>query len=304
MGIKLPDELIFLKNAKLPQKTTGESMEGKVCVISGATSGVGLAALRALAAGGAKCVMVARNRGKAANIKSEIDKEHGRGTDMVTADFASFKSVRAAAKEISEKYPAIDVLINSAGVHSTKSILTEDENELAFQINHLSSFLFTNLLLENIQSSPQGRIIQVNSQGHRFGGLNVRDLTWKRRPYIGLRGYGASKIAQLICVMEMAKKLEGMNVTINAMHPGAVKSAIGSNNGRLYRFYNRHIVQPKLDDPKISGSALYYLAAEKSLSGVSGKFFDLTIIEPPARYVIERKYYSEIYPLSKKLCGL
>jgi NAD(P)-dependent dehydrogenase (short-subunit alcohol dehydrogenase family) len=296
--------LIFIKNAKLPQKTTDDSMEGKVCVISGATSGVGLAALRELAAGGAKCVIVARNREKAERVKAETDKKHGSDSDIVIADFASFVSVRAAADEISEKYPVIDVLINSAGVHSTKRIITSDGNELVFQVNHLSSFLLTELLLPNIKKSPQGRIIQVNSQGHRFGGLNIGDLTWKRRPYMGLRGYGASKIAQLICVMEMAKELGGTNITINAMHPGAVKSAIGSSNGRLYRFYNRHFVQPRLGDPEISGRALYWLAAEKSLSGVSGKFFDLTIMEPPANYVIEREYYDKIYPLTKKLCGL
>ena len=304
MSIKLPEELIFLKNAKLPQKTTGDTLEGRVCVISGATSGVGLAALHRFSAGGAKCVIVARSPEKAKGIKKTVDEKHGADTGIVIADFASFASVREAAAELSRRYPAIDVLINSAGIHSTTRQLTEDGNEMVFQVNHLSSLLFTCLLLENVKKSGGGRIIQVNSQGHRFGGLNINDLTWKRRPYMGLRGYGASKIAQLICVMEMAKELDGTGVTINAMHPGAVKSAIGSGNGRLYRFYNTHFVQPGLDDPKISGEALYYLAAEKSLADVSGKFFDLTIMEPPARYVMERKYYDKVYPLSKKICGL
>ena len=251
--MKLPEEFMFLKNAKAPQHKSSEQMDGKLCVISGATSGVGLAALRSLLKGGAKCVIVARNAQKVERIKSETDSEFGSDTDIVIADFASFQSMRTAASEIISKYPVIDVLINSAGLHSTRRILTQDGNEMVFQVNHLSSLLFTKLLLDNIKKSAQGRIIQVNSQGHRFGGLNINDLTWKRRPYIGLRGYGASKIAQLICVMEMAKELDGTGVTINAMHPGAVKSAIGSNNGKLYTLYNKHIVQPGLADPKVIG---------------------------------------------------
>jgi NAD(P)-dependent dehydrogenase (short-subunit alcohol dehydrogenase family) len=302
--MKLPEEFMFLKNVKAPQHKSSEQMDGKLCVISGATSGVGLAALRSLLKGGAKCVIVSRNVQKAERIKSETDSEFGADTDIVIADFASFQSVRTAASEIISKYPIIDVLINSAGLHSTRRILTQDGNEMVFQVNHLSSLLFTKLLLENLKKSAQGRIIQVNSQGHRFGGLNINDLTWKRRPYIGLRGYGASKIAQLICVMEMAKELDGTGVTINAMHPGAVKSAIGSNNGKLYTFYNKHIVQPGLADPKVSGDALYWLASDKSLTDVSGKFFDLTILEAPAKYVLERDYYDKVYPLSLKLCGL
>ncbi len=302
--MKIPDELIFIKNAKLPQKSTGESMKGKVCVISGATSGVGYAALMRLLQGGAKCVVVARNKQKAEAIKSETDKKYGTDTDIIISDFSSFESVRRAAREITDKYQTIDVLINSAGVHSTKRRLTGDGNELVFQVNHLSSLLFTKLLMGSIKSSEQGRIIQVNSQGHRFGGLNIKDLTWKRRPYIGLRGYGASKIAQLICVIEMSKELTGTGVTINAMHPGAVKSAIGSNNGKLYTFYNKHIVQPGLSDPKIAGDALYWLAADKSLADTSGKFFDLTIQEPPAKYVLERSHYDKVYPLSLRLIGL
>ncbi len=304
MAIKIPDELIFLKNSKAPQKKCTESLQGKICVISGATSGVGFETLKALSKGGAHCVMVARNSAKAKKIKAEIDEAYSTDTDMVIADFASFGSVRSAADIIAKKYPIIDVLINSAGVHSTRRIITEDGNELTFQVNHLSSLLLAQLLLDNIKKSVQGRIVQVNSQGHRFGGLNINDLTWKKRPYMGLRSYGASKIAQLICVQKMAEELQDTNVTINAMHPGAVKTSIGNNNGTLYRFYNKHFIYPSLGDPQISGEAIYYLSADKSLIRVRGKFFNLTILEPPASYVINRKYYDQVYPISKNLCGL
>ena len=302
--MKLPDELAFIKNSKLPQNTTSTRLDGKVCVISGATSGVGLSALESLSCAGAKCVIVARNEMKALKIRDNLIKKFSADVSVEIADFSSFSSVRTCAKKISQKYDVIDILVNSAGIHSTKKIVTEDGYEKVFQVNHLSSFLFTNLLLDNIKKSNQGRIIQVNSQGHRFGGLNLNDLNWKKRIYSGMRSYGASKIAQLICVMEMAKLLSDANVTINAMHPGAVKSAIGSNNGKLYGFYNKHFVQPHLDDPKIAGNAIYWLAADPSLKNTSGKYFNLTINEPPASYAINRKYYDKVYPLSLELCGL
>ncbi len=302
--MKFPDELIFFKNSKLPQNSTKTRLDGKVCVISGATSGVGLAALKALASAGASCVIVARNVIKATKIKETFEDTLSANISIETAVFSSLSSVKSCAERISGKYPVIDILINSAGMHSTKRNITQDGNEEVFQVNHLSSFLFTNLLLDNVKSSYQGRIIQVNSQGHRFGGLNINDLIWKKRLYSGMRSYGASKIAQLICVMEMAKKLSNTNVTINAMHPGAVKSQIGSNNGKLYRLYNKYLVQPSLDDPEVAGNAIYWLAADPSLQNTTGKFFNLTIEEPPASYVINRKYYDKVYPLSLRLCGL
>lgn len=304
MSYKLPDELIFLTNAKATQKVTTEKMDGKVCIISGATSGVGLEALKAILKAGGKCIIVARNLQKAQNIKAQVDNDYGVNIDIIISDFSSFDSVRAAAKEISTKYPVIDVLINSAGLFSTRRKLTKDGNELVFQVNHLSTLLFTWLLLDNIKKSAQGRIVQVNSEGHRFGGFNINDLTWKKRPYMGLRGYGASKIAQIITVQQMANDLKDTNVTINTMHPGAVKTNLGGDNGWLYRTYNKYFIAPSMDDPKISGSAIYYLVADKSLNQISGKFFDLTILEPPASYVMNRKYYDKIYPLSKKLCGI
>lgn len=304
MAYKLPDELIFITNSKLPQKACHEDMSGKLCVISGATSGVGLEALKALLKANAKCVIVARNPEKARKVKESLDKEYDAVIDIVISDFASFKSVRAAANEISKKYPVIDVLINSAGLFSTRRRLTGDGHEQVFQVSHLSILLFTWLLIDNIKKSPQGRIVQVNSEGHRFGGLNIKDLNWKRRPYIGLRGYGASKIAQIICVQKMAELLADTDVTINTMHPGAVKTNLGNDNGWLYTTYNKLFIAPAMDDPKISGDALYWLAADKSLVNVSGKFFNLTIEEPPASYVMNRKYYDKIYPLSMELIGL
>ena len=302
--MKLPDELIFLTNAHLPQKTTDARMDGRLCIIAGATSGVGYQAAKRLAQGGATIVMVCRNAEKAARLAQELKQEYGANTDVVIADFTKLTEVRKAAKAILGRYERIDVLINSAGIHRTRRSFTDNGIETVFCVNHLASFLLTRLLLDRLKESAPSRIIQVNSEGHRFGGLNVNDLNWKRRPYHGLWSYGASKVAQLLTVWELAERLEGSGVTINAMHPGAVKTNIGMDNGPLYRWYRRNVVNRFLKDPRISGEAIYYLAAAPELANVSGKYFNLTIDEPPASYVMNRNTGKRVWQISEALTGL
>lgn len=298
------EDLAFIKNSRAEQKSTQASLKGKCCIISGATSGVGLAAAMRLAKAGAELVLVARNREKAKAVSRQIKERYGKEPGVILADFSEFDSVKRAAEEIAKKYAIIDILINSAGLHSTTRQITSDGNEWVFQVNHLSSFLFTHMLLPQIIKSEQGRIIQVNSEGHRFGGLKIDDLKWEKRLYIGLRAYGASKTAQLMTVIRLAKVLEKTNVTINAMHPGAVKTGIGSNNGWLYRTWMKGVIAPGLKDPAISGEALYYLAAAPELSKVSGKYFNLTIEEKPMPHVFDEEKAERIWALSHTLTRL
>src|SRR6056297_987675 len=200
MIFKYPEQLMFIKNSKAEQKYSIESMAGKLCVVSGATSGVGYEAVKALAAGGANIVIVVRNENKAKVVKEKIEKEYSVLLDYYIADFSDLKQVKKAAMAILDEYPKIDVLINSVGMYSTKRLLNKDGFELVFCVNHLATFLITKLLLNRMIESAPSRIIQVNSEGHRFNGLNVNDLNWEKRIYTGLRSYGASKTAQLLTV--------------------------------------------------------------------------------------------------------
>jgi len=295
---------MFLENRRAIQKTTNASMSGKVCVVSGSTSGVGLSAIKRLARGNARIVMVCRNLAKAEPIRKELVNQFNVPVDIVRSDFSELEDVRQAAEIILKSYPRIDVLINSAGLHSTTRILTREGFELVFCVNHLAPFLFTSLLLDRLKASAPARIIQVNSEGHRFGGLDLNDLNWEHRPYIGLRGYGASKVAQLLTTWEFADRLKGSGVTINAMHPGDVKTNIGNNNGPLYRWFLHHVTWHTLKDPVISGEALYYLAAAPEMSTVSGRFFHLTIDEIPASPAMDRVVGKQIWNISQKLTGL
>lgn len=298
------EDLAFLKSRRKEQHRSTEGMAGKLCVISGATSGVGLEAARRLAKGGADLVLVCRNKAKGEAVKAELLKSHGTKADLVIADFSRLDDVRHAGEAIRQRYGKVDVLINSAGIHSTRRFATADGNELVFQVNHIAPFLLTMLLLDLLKKGGQGRVIQVNSEGHRFGGLNMDDLDWKKRRYIGLRAYGASKTAQIMTVMKLAEQLKGTGVTINAMHPGGVRTGIGSNNGLLYRAWLRGVVWHFLKDPAISGEALNYLAAAPELYGTSGRYFYLTMDEKPLLHALDETIIAAIWEKSLQLAGL
>ena len=302
--MKLPEELQFIENARQPQKTTDTRLDGRVCILTGATSGVGYQAAKHLAQGGAHLVMVCRNADKAARVEAELETEYGAQVEVVTADFSNLAEVRQATRTILEHYPRIDVLINNTGMHNTHRVLNQDGIEMVFCVNHLASFLLTRLLLKRLIESAPARIIQVNSQGHRFGGLDLDDLNWEQRRYKGLQSYGASKVAQLLTVWEMAEELQGSGVTINAMHPGEVRTNIGMNNERLYRWYKRYVLWWMLKQPEISGEAIYYLAAAPEMQQVSGRFFNQTIDEKPAPHALDRALGKRVWQISEAMTGL
>ncbi|MGL4973385.1 MAG: SDR family NAD(P)-dependent oxidoreductase [Culicoidibacterales bacterium] len=304
MKFQFPAQLIFLKNDRAQQKKSTVSMKGQTCVITGATSGVGYQAARAVAAGGGNLVLVARNQQKAEAVKFELEQKYAVSVDYVIADFTNLSQVAQAGNLILAKYPQIELLINSAGIYATKKLYTSEGIETVFCVNHLAAFLLTKILLERLIASQPARIIQINSEGHRFNGLDINDLNWKKRKYTGLRSYGASKTAQLLTVWQLAAQLQGTGVTINAMHPGAVRTNIGENNGKIYRWFLHHVTWRFLQAPEVAGEALYYLATAPELSTVSGKFFNLTIVEQPAKHALNQKNQQEIWQKSLEMTGL
>lgn len=301
---KLPDELKFITNSRLPQKYSNESLDGKVCIITGTTSGVGYETTIQLAKSNAKIVMIVRNREKAEKLCKEILTFTNYEPEFFLADFTDLSQVRKATENIRDKFKRIDLLINNVGVHMTTKKLTKEGHETAFCVNHLAPFLITSLLLKRMVESAPSRIIQVNSEGHRFNGLRIDDLKWEKRPYRGIKGYGASKTAQLMTVWEFSEILKNKGVTINAMHPGAVKSNIGTNNGKLYNWYSKILIQPLLKNPIISGKAIFYLASSPDLEGITGKFFNLTNEEIPASHAMNREIGKVIFKQSMELVNL
>jgi NAD(P)-dependent dehydrogenase (short-subunit alcohol dehydrogenase family) len=270
-------------------------------VITGTTSGIGYEAAKRLAQGGAHLVMICRNPDKGKKVQSELVADYRIKADLFVADFQRLAEVQKVTKEISGKYPKINLLINNAGIFNKRKRFTPDGNEMTLGVIHLASFLLTKLLEENLKAGSPSRVLFISSEAHRFGGLNVNDLNWHKRPYIGLHGYGAAKIAQIHTAMVFADQLESCGVTVNLMHPGAVRTNIGMNNNFFYRLYSRYILRWFLKDPARSAEAIYYLAADPDLEKVTGKYFNQTIEEKPAWYSVKPKVRQRVWELSEEL---
>lgn len=298
---RMKDMRDMMQNDRAPQKTSPARLDSKRAVVTGGTSGVGRAIVQALAARGAGILMVNRSAERSAVVCDEIRRTFSVPCDFLVADFSRLEEVHRAADRILDTKGPLDLLINNAGMHATRKSWTAEGHETVFCVNHLASFLLTDRLLERLKENPGARILQINSQGHRFGGLDVDDLAWKRRIYTGLRGYGASKTAQLLTVWEFADLLANTGVTINAMHPGAVQSSIGENNGPLYRWFKHHVLSRSLKPAAVGGEAVAYLASAPELSGVSGRFFNLTHEEKPAPHALDRELGRRVWEMSRAL---
>jgi len=299
--MKLPEELRYIKNSLLPQSSTSARMDGKICVITGTTSGIGYEAAKQFARGGAHLVMICRNTEKGRKLQNQLSQSYDVKVDLFIADFQRLAEVRRVGLEIKEKYPEIHVLINNVGVFNKRRRLTPDGHEMTFGVIHLSSFLLTRLLLDNLRNAAFSRVLYISSEAHRFGGFNLKDVNWQKRPYIGLFAYASAKIAQIHTTLAFAENLNGSGVTFNLMHPGAVRTNIGMNNGFLYRLYSRYVLNLFLRDPVCSGEAIYYLAADPGLESVTGKFFNRTIEEKPAWYAVNPKMRQAVWNLSDRL---
>ena len=297
----LPDELQYIQNSLKKQNRTDARLDGKTCVVTGATSGVGYHSARRLAKAGARVVMLCRNPEKARKVQDELSREFGAETDVFIADMRNLAELARAAAEVAKKYPKIDVLVNNAGVFNKRRRLTPDGHEEIFGIIHLAAFVLTTALIPNLKAAAPARIIDINSEGHRFGGLKMNDLDWSRRLYIPLQAYGAAKIAQLLTGLELSRRLQSSGVSVFIMHPGAVRTNIGMNNNFLYRFYNRYILGLFLKDPAVSGEAVHYLAAAPELAGATGKYYNQTIEEKPASYVVSERLQREIWDYSEQI---
>ena len=287
-------------------KECTDDFTGRVVVITGATSGIGYAAAREYASHGANLLLINRNQEKSDALCEEIRQEFQVECDYKIADFSRLSEVRQVGNEILESSLEIDVLIHNAGIYSTKKIITDDGNELVFQIDYLGSFVLNYILKDKLKEQGKARIIFVNSEGHRFAvfGIGLHDPTYEKRRHSGLGSYGVAKTAQLLSMIKFAEYFEGSGVSINAMHPGNVKTNSGSQNGRIYRWYKRNLIDRGAKDPQISATALYYLGVSKDIDGVSGKFFNLTKEEDPAPPALDREVAEDLWNRSIEMAGL
>ncbi len=278
----------MIANMKREPRRNTQSFEGKRVVITGATSGIGYHTARKYAAMGAHVIMVNRNPEKSERVRIEIAEEFGIPTKHFIADLSLLTDIRRVGQSILSLEAPIDVLIHNAGVHLESREETAEGLEVNFAVHYLSPLIITRMLMPKYRRDRTGRIILVSSEAYRFAawGLDLEDLQWKRRRYSGLRAYGAGKLAQILSMHIFARQLAPFGVTINAMHPGMVRTESGKDNSRLYQWFKKSIIDRYSGSPESSAEALYYLGASPELAHVSGSFFHLTTEEelaPPAR---------------------
>ena len=252
------------------------SMDGRVCLITGANSGIGKETALGLARMGATIIMVSRNAEKGEAALTEIRQRSGNDhVTLLVADLASLEAVRRLAQDFRDQHQELHVLVNNAGGFIGQRVLSDDGYELTFAVNHLAHFLLTTLLLDLLKASAPSRIINVSSGSHTRAEINFDDLNAEAK-YSSITAYGQSKLANVLFTYELARQLEGTGVTANALHPGVVKTGFGRNNGGAIGLFFKvfhTVASPFLLSAGQGAETSIYLASSSEVGSVSGKYF-------------------------------
>ena len=282
---------------------TNHSMAGRTCMITGATSGIGRVTAIELARMDAEVVMVCRDRSRADETVTAIRKSNPTAkVDVMLADLSSQEAIRQTARDYLATSRPLHVLINNAGVVNLHRSLTGDGIETVFAVNHLAYFLFTHLLLDRLKASAPARIVNVASDAHRFGSMNFDDLGGERS-YRTMRIYGQSKLANILFTYELARRLEGTGVTVNCLHPGAVATGLGKNNGGWAKVIIG-LLRPFFRTPESGAATSIYLATSPEVDGVSGKYFNNCKEARSSKASYDRAVAARLWKISAQMTGL
>ena len=295
----------MVNNLKLDPIICKDDFTHRLLVITGATSGIGYAAAKKYASQGADLLFINRNEKKTEEICESLRRDFNTNCSYFIADFSKLSDIHSAAAHLAGLERNIDVLIHNAGISLTRKTITEDHLETVFQTNYLSTFILNYSLMEKFKAQKSGRILFVNSEAYRFAvwGLNFDDLFWNTHRYSGLKSYGAAKLAQLLSMIMLKESYMGTGITVNAMHPGNVKTESGDENGLLYKTFKRLFIDPSARPIEVAAEALYYLGVSLELDGVSGKFFNLTTVEEPAPPALDTIAAQRLWNISMDLGG-
>jgi NAD(P)-dependent dehydrogenase (short-subunit alcohol dehydrogenase family) len=275
----------------------------KTILITGATSGIGKATAMALAGKGATLSLLVRNVDKAEKTKQEIIAATGnKNIDIQLIDLADLSSVRKAAEALKIKFKQIDILINNAGGIFKQRAETVDGFEMTFALNHLGHFLLTNLLLENLKTSPQARIINISSSAHYPGKINFDDLMAKNK-YSSFKAYSQAKLANILFTKELVARLKDSNISVFALHPGVVNTGFGSDfTGVMKALLS--LGQPLMIDATKGAKTTVYLATEANIENLSGKYFKKCKVTKPSAAAENPEIAKRLWQVSEKLTGL
>ncbi len=279
------------------------NLHGKVCLVTGATSGIGRVTALELARRGARVVLVGRSREKSEAAVAEIRGRTGsRAVEALLADLSVQEQVRELARAFRERHTRLDVLVNNAGGMWLTRQLSADGLEMTFAVNHLAYFLLTHLLLDVLRAGAPARVVNVASEAHRKASLEFDDLMGERA-YSGWRQYCRSKLMNLLFTYELARRLEGTGVTADALHPGWVATGFAGNNGwkgRLWQLVARCFAI----SPERGARTVLYAAAAPELAGVSGRYFVRERAVPSSADSYDEAAAKRLWQLSREMAHL
>jgi NAD(P)-dependent dehydrogenase (short-subunit alcohol dehydrogenase family) len=280
-------------------------MSGKVIVITGGNTGIGKEAAIELASRGARLAFTSRNeeRGRAA-LQEIRDRSGSESVEVMPLDLASFRSIRSFAADVLDRVDKIDVLVNNAGLILHRRTETADGFEATFGINHLGHFLLTDLLLDRLRASAPARVVVVSSHAHKGArrGLDFDDLQSERR-YQWQGVYNRSKLANIYFARELARRLDGTGVTVNALHPGFVRSDFGRDGdlGGIYGWGIKYVAAPFAISPERGARTTIYLASSPDVDGVTGGYFYKSKPTAPSKIAQDDDAARRLWDASEKL---
>jgi NAD(P)-dependent dehydrogenase (short-subunit alcohol dehydrogenase family) len=276
-------------------------------LITGANSGIGKETTRALAHQGASLVMACRSRSKADPVRQAIQEESGNAQiEVMPLDLASLASIREFAGQFSDQYRRLHVLLNNAGTFSMRRQETLDGLELTMGVNHLGTFLLTRLLLPVLQDTPQSRIVNVSSNVHTQGKIDLDDLQLERRRYSGMKAYANSKLANLCFTRDLAAQLQDTDVTVNALHPGQVATNIWRlwPDERWYQTLMLKIMSRFAISAEEGAQTSIHLASSDEVRGITGQYFDKEQPKAMSPKCDDLQVRQGLWKLSEELVGL
>ncbi len=278
------------------------SLEGKVCIVTGSNKGIGYAAAHALAARGATVTLACRRPDAAEAARQAIGQATGNpNLSVMTLDLESLASVRQFASDFKATHDQLHVLVNNAGIYTSKRTLTSDGFERTWEVDYLSHFLLTNLLMEPLRRAAPSRVINVSSNGHQMGKIEFDNLN-RETGWSGIRAYGQAKLAQILFTKEFARRFAGTGVSAFAVHPGAVRTD-WSRGGTGMRFGAR-MAWPFMLSPDRGADTIVWLASLGETDGWSGQYFTKRQQEQPKADAEDPEVARRLWEVSEVSTGL
>ena len=280
-----------------------ENLENKVCLITGATNGIGQESAKALNNMGAEIVFVARNEEKGNFLKQQLKNDSGRDATMIIANLSSQAEVKRAANEFLALEKPLDILLNNAGIMNRQRTETVDGLEEVFSVNHLAYFTLSLMLSEKLRQTENSRIINVASGAHQFvKDMNFDDLQSEKK-FKPLQVYGQSKLANILFTKSLSEKLSNSGVTVNCLHPGFVSTGIGSNNKGIWNLL-MFLAKPFAKKSNKGAETSIYLCASPAVKNISGEYFVDCTVEKVSEAANDPKQAEKLWDISVELAGL